>query len=282
MSELFEDLFGYAVNSGTIQSALERAYKKMAHVAEQIKTRALQSDCLHLDETGFQIAKKRNWLHVMSNADWTFLYPASSRGKQAIKDNLPQLYDYTGSVVHDCWSSYWSLHLAAHVLCNCHLLRELQAQIEQGSKWARRMHRLLMKLYQKQLNGELISPKSSQWRTYKNICNAALKEEPEPEKRSRGRPKKSKGLNLAQRFIKHQVPVLRFAMEPGIPFTNNQAERDIRPAKGKLKIAGCFRTWKGAHRYARILSVFSTWRKQNYHIFKELKAILNGNEFSFA
>jgi transposase len=282
ISELFEDFFGYAVNSGTIQSALNQAHHACEAVAEQIKTQALASACLHVDETGTQIEKERRWLHVMSNTQWTYLYAHASRGKKAILDSVPALFSYSGALVHDCWASYWSVRTTRHVLCNAHLLRELHALIEQGSSWAGQMHDLLMALYRKHCKGEQIHRRTHQWREYKRICQLALKEEPPPKKNARGKLKKSKGRNLAERFIKHQEAVLRFALEPDIPFTNNQAERDVRPAKGKQKVAGCFRSWKGAHRYARLQSVFSTWRKQGYDIFKELKAILNGNQFSFA
>ncbi|RME99530.1 MAG: hypothetical protein D6772_07595 [Bacteroidetes bacterium] len=80
---------------------------------------------------------------------------------------------------------------------------------------------------------------------YQRICQAALKEEPPPIKHKRGRSKNSKGRNLANRLLKYQTEVLRFALEENIPFSNNQAERDLRPIKGKQKVAGCFRTWRG-------------------------------------
>jgi len=46
--------------------------------------------------------------------------------------------------------------------------------------------------------------------------------------------------------------VLAFAFNKHVPFTNNLAERDIRPAKVKQKISNCFRTTNGADIYARI------------------------------
>ena len=55
--------------------------------------------------------------------------------------------------------------------------------------------------------------------------------------------------------------------EDDVPFTNNQAERDLRPAKVKQKVSGCFRTENGALVYARLQAVVSTFRKQGLQVF---------------
>ena len=60
-----------------------------------------------------------------------------------------------------------------------------------------------------------------------------------------------------------------------IPFTNNQAERDIRCVKINMKISGGFRTPQGANAYARIQSVISTLRKQNIDVFSSLWALFS-------
>ena len=74
---------------------------------------------------------------------------------------------------------------------------------------------------------------------------------------------------------------MSFSREADIPFTNNQAERDLRPAKGKIKVAGSFRSVHGAQYYARLQSVFSTWRKQGYNVFEELKTMITGGKPAF-
>ena len=55
-----------------------------------------------------------------------------------------------------------------------------------------------------------------------------------------------------------------------MPFTNNQAGRDIRMIKLRQKIYGCFRTDTGAQTFAILRTVLSTARKQGWNIFDAL------------
>lgn len=81
------------------------------------------------------------------------------------------------------------------------------------------------------------------------------------------------------RLEEHKESILAFTTFDNIPFTNNQAERDIRPVKTKIKIAGCFRTQSGATQYARIRGFISTARKHGQSIFKALKNTYQGLNF---
>lgn len=101
--------------------------------------------------------------------------------------------------------------------------------------------------------------------------------EPKPfkNKNKRGQPKATKRRNLLKRFKKHKKAILVFAFEHQIPFTNNQAEMDLRPTKTTLKIAGSFRIFDGAKRFSRISDFISTIRKHKRNVFKELKSVFN-------
>jgi transposase len=61
-----------------------------------------------------------------------------------------------------------------------------------------------------------------------------------------------------------------------VPFTNNQAERDIRMAKLQQKISGCFRSWKGAYIFSRIRGYLSTSGKHNVTSAEALNLLFNG------
>ncbi len=81
----------------------------------------------------------------------------------------------------------------------------------------------------------------------------------------RGRLAKSDAQNLHVALTKHEDEALRFARDPDVPFTNNRAERDIRMAKVRQKVSGCFRTLRHAQAYYRISSYLQSTAHQGYN-----------------
>jgi transposase len=97
--------------------------------------------------------------------------------------------------------------------------------------------------------------------------------------KKRGRKKQTKAQNLLDRLENHGDWGLAFLHDFQIPFTNNQAEQDIRMIKVKQKVSGSFRTFEGAELFATIRSYISTVRKQGRSIPRDLKAAIAGNPF---
>jgi len=90
----------------------------------------------------------------------------------------------------------------------------------------------------------------------------------------RGRKKQTKAQNLLDRLETHEDSVLAFLHYFRVPFTNNQAEQDIRMIKVKQKVSGAFRTFEGAGLFATIRSYISTVRMQGRSIFLELQTAI--------
>ena len=80
---------------------------------------------------------------------------------------------------------------------------------------------------------------------------------------------------VAERKMAGQL--LRFLYNPHVPFTNNQAERDLRMMKLKQKVSGGFRTTKGAEVFIRIRSFISTARKQGWDVFNSIFNAINSD-----
>jgi transposase len=79
---------------------------------------------------------------------------------------------------------------------------------------------------------------------------------------SRAGPAARDALRLARRFREHETTILRFVVDLAVPWTNNQAERDIRPVKIQQRTSGgCWRTLAGLADFAVVRSYLSTATK---------------------
>jgi transposase len=291
VSTLFCDLFGYDLNESTVLSNNQFMYESLAATEESIKTALLQSEVVHFDESGMKINKSLHWLHTACNAAYTYLFVHEKRGKKAHSDHHSILSSFKNWAIHDCFATYFGYKNAKHGLCNPHLLRELQFQIEQDKLWANQIHTFLLDLYSRTQKGTIpIQNIAIEKDIWKKMCTQAIEIEeillvartplPVPSlfdgikiPKKRGRKARGKALKLLDRLLEHTDSILAFAEFEQVPFSNNQAERDIRPIKTKLKISGCFRTTEGANRYARIQGFISTCRKNNLNVFEQLKLV---------
>ena len=114
IKQTISDLFNAPIACATTNRFSENVYKKLEDF-EGATLKALQGAPLkHLDETGFRVNGKTQWLHVASNEQWTY-YHYSPKRKSLLED-------VSGTVVHDHWRPYYQMDNVNHVLCNAHHL----------------------------------------------------------------------------------------------------------------------------------------------------------------
>jgi hypothetical protein len=131
-------------------------------------------------------------------------------------------------------------------------------------------------------NRAVLLPDRQTWeRELRYICQLADREEPPPKQGKRSKPKNTKGRNLLNRLTAHRDGWLAFAFTEDVPFSNNQAERDIRYLKTKQKVSITFQAINGAKRYVRIQSFTSTLRKHSMNVFRRLIDVLNKKDIVF-
>ena len=188
-----------------------------------------------------------------------------------------------GIIVHDHFKPYYILAGLRHALCNAHHLRELKALIEiEKEPWASKMFRLLLKACKVVANAKASGAVVLVERIKRRILSLydaivmrgwifheqlpPLVTLPE----SRGKRARRPGFNLLFRLRDFKKDVLRFLEDFAVPFTNNQAEQDIRMMKVKMKISGGFRTKDGADTFATLRSALSTARKHGWNILNAL------------
>jgi transposase len=273
LAALMADVFGVPLVTATIARISQDCAERFQGLAAAVRDRVAAAPVKHLDETGFRIGGRTQWLHIASTTLLTFYRVSTRRGSL--------LANLTGIVVHDHWKPYYTLTGVLHALCNAHHLRELKALVEiEKEDWACRMQRLLRRachavnLAREQdvpLKPRLIA--LIERRYIAIVADGLAFHEAQPaltKTRPRGRPPRRVGHNLLLRLSTYQQDVLRFLTDPRVPFTNNLAERDGRMMKLRQKISGGFRSDEGAKNFAVIRSVLSTARKQGWHILATL------------
>ena len=92
----------------------------------------------------------------------------------------------------------------------------------------------------------------------------------------RGKIAKSDAHNLWEWLNKYESAVLLFAEDSHVPFTNNRAEQDLRMAKVKQKVSGCFRSQLYAHAYCRISSYIQTMANAGHNPLIAIQMALDG------
>ena len=255
-------------------------------IVEMIPQKINKNPVVHCDETGVRVNAGLQWVHVLCTPKLTYYVLSEKRGSEAMLD-IDFLPGYTGVVVHDFWSSYFKVTKADHAMCGVHLLRELTGIYENYPEqtWAKEIYNELLTMCRAADFYNRHSEIESRHhymdclkKNYDAILEKAVLMNPIPkkEKEQYGRPKKGKIRSLIDRLQKYKDEVCRFADNPLVPFTNNQAERDLRMVKMKSKVIGTFRSEQGAKDFLTLKSLTSTAAKSGITAFNALLSLFHG------
>jgi transposase len=188
-------------------------------------------------------------------------------------------------LARDFWAPYPNFEVT-HAVCGAHLLRELTAAADTDDQagWAGGMDRLLGEINRVVIAGRAAGANTlgdqllaTYQRRYQDIIAAGWAANPDHRPGQRGRGRRPKHVNLLDRLDGHRDEVLRFVTDLRVPFTNNGTERDVRPLKIRLKVAGCLRTMTGAQNFCRLRSYLSTAGKQGHSAFAVQRMLHDGN-----
>jgi len=280
---LISDLTGSRPSTGWISSVLSSVAEVLVDVEKLIKSLIVLAHVVHVDETTSNINGARWWLHVAGTDKLTAYHLHRSRGRAAVTefDVLPA---FRGTVVHDALSVYDAYPSARHALCCAHIARELvaAAEADPDQVWPEQALRALHSLNtaahdarDQQLSAippEIADPLLRSWRHALLVGLAEHRRVP-------GR-RQSKTRNLLERLRDRDDQVLLFARDLAVPFTNNQAERDVRPTKTQMKISGCHRSETTAKAWLRVRGYISTVIKHGDNVLTALRDAITGNPWT--
>ena len=284
VQKLLTSMMDVVIAEATLLKFVLRVHQALETWETQAVDQILQASALHVDETSLRVDQKNHWIHVYSAGDITLKFLHRKRGKEAI-ESINLIPRYGGIIIHDCWSSYFAYAHCGHGLCGSHLLRELTFIVDaHGYRWAKNMKRLLQetcinvsKSPDKALTAIQLANLQKRYRAILTRGEKELPVIPPKPSGKRGKLAKSDAHNLWERFKAHEAAILLFAKEPHVAFTNNRAEQDLRMAKVKQKVSGCFRAEEYAHAYCRISSYLQTMANRGYNPLIAIQMALAGN-----
>jgi transposase len=191
---------------------------------------------------------------------------------------------YQGVIVRDGYAGYGHLTSALHAWCGVHLLRDLKGLYDfepSRQEWASRMATLLIEARdaaaaarqagQSVLDAAILDDLVARYRALSAAGLAANLYRRTATARDARR--------IARRFRTFEDLILRFATRPDLDiFSNNEAERTIRPVKVQQRgSGGCWRTLEGLAEFALVQSYLSTAAKWGISKLEALRALFNGN-----
>lgn len=287
-ADIIQSITGQRVSDGWITVCQERTSARLDPFITAVTAALCAANTVCCDETGFRFSGRRQWLHVCCTPTLTLMVCHAKRGFEGTSA-LNILPNYTGIAMHDNWATYFNFIASLHATCNEHHVRELDSVTERDHQpWAAVMKQILYDglEYKRQYHDkkhdippDLIAALTTRYEQCLNDAEAANPEPPAPPTQTgkRGPRKRGKTRSLIDRLRKRQQETLRFLHHQHVPWSNNQAERDIRPMKTQQKITGGFRTKIGATQFCRIRSYLSTAQKNHIHPCDAIASALAGN-----
>jgi transposase len=284
--ELLGKVLGAPVATGTLAAITAEGAAGLGRFAAQVRAQLVEAEVAHFDESGARVAGRLHWVHSASNERLSWFTVHGKRGAAAMDDGgvLP---GFRGVAVHDGWAPYWRYDQAAHALCNAHHLRELEeAAALPGQGWAAEMAEWLSVAHAAatrardagadRVEAKLLAGLLGRYDQIIAKGHAANPPAPRPPGH-RGRIKQPPAANLLGRLDARRGAVCRFLVDLRVPFSNNQAERDIRMVKLAQKISGCWRTLPGAQAFLLLRSYLSTGRKHGMNPLVILRRLFEGD-----
>lgn len=295
IGEVFADMWACPLPEGTVVRWIAQAARTLDPTMQLLKQRLLATRVTHVDETGIRIKGLLRWVHVTATK-WLTVYNWHPKRGQEAMNAIGVLPRYQGRAMHDRWHSY-DQYSCQHSVCGAHLLRDCLFVAEhEKQRWAQAMYEHLLRMKDAaddfRARGAQAVPQAQRDALvlqYFEVLQQGFAEHlalapPQlcPRLKKPGRKTQDASKNLLDALLARAEQVLAFLDDLSVPFTNNQAERDLRMMKVQQKISGTFRSEQGATAFCTIRSYLSTMRKQGRSMLAAMTAVFEGNPFSIA
>jgi len=283
VAEIMGQLFGASMAPGTVASMATRLAAQLGEFQDAVRERITGAGVAHFDETGFRVETSLMWVHSACAERYSLLIVHPKRGVAAM-DAMGVLAAFTGTAQHDAWAPYDTYTAATHALCASHLLRELIAVTETGTGGhlgtiamaEQAIGALLdLKTLAESAHTQGLTPDAASAARFGHHLRSAAWLGTAASA-ARGSEREKKHHALFTRIAARLEDYLRFVRDPAVDFDNNEAEREIRMCKLRIKVSGSMRSLRGAAEFCLIRSYLQTTKKHGIGWLEALTDAMRG------
>jgi transposase len=262
--------FGLEASRGGLCRALARMAGRAEPTYAELVKAARQSLVNGMDETGWKVGGRLQWLHVAVSAQVTVYAILPGRGYEQSVVILGAEYD--GFLVHDGWAPYYRFQFAFHQSCLSHLLRRCREMAQIASPAAAAFPLAVGDLLQSSL--ALRDRYAQGGISEHGLRTATGRLEAKLDRMLETRYRNPANHRLAKHLLHEQPWLFTFLYCPGLDATNNVGERAMRGMVMARKVWGGNRTWEGARTQQVLGSVLRTCWQQGKDAFTRLVVLL--------
>ena len=252
---------GIAISFATVCGILkEIGIHGLDAPARGILARIRRAKVLHVDETSISLNGDKAWI-------WIFLDPASnnvfytirkSRGADVLREILP---DWNGTIVADGWSAYSKFTVQR---CWAHIVRDADHLAKfYGTPAAidlsEQLHAIL---------GDALDASRHRDVRWRRKCVKKL------DRRVADLVEQHRRNYRLAKFVttldNARPGLFRFVIDPGIPHTNNAAERGLRELVVHRKIRGGIRSDDTMEWLGNLFTCVSTWKERGLDVMAKM------------
>jgi transposase len=277
-------LAGVAVSTGWMAGIRGKAagLVEASGFTERVRELLKTAPAIHADETPARAAGGTRYVHLACTRYLTHMH-TGDRSAEAI-DAGGVLPGYTGVIVRDGYAGYGHLTDALHAWCGVHLLRDLKGLYDfepAQQHWAAQMAALLIEARDAAAAARLAGQPALDTAVLQDLLTRyrALAAAGLAANLYRRTATGKDARRVARRFRTFEDLILRFATHPDLDiFSNNEAERTIRPVKVQQRgSGGCWRTLQGLAEFTLVQSYLSTAAKWGISKLDALRSLFGGH-----
>lgn len=275
VARLLEDLLQITLSTASVDALVQQASAALEDPYVKLLEHLDSSAVRHVDETSWRHPGQGAWLSVAAAADAAIFQISDRRDRLAAHALIGE--NPTGIIVTDRYGVYEYISLDQRQLCLCHILLsfiDLSERDGTPGKLGRPLADALTRVFKTTNDPDRDRSDLPRLRT-----DTATDREMIHElllKGSRCRDLRTR--RFCEGLLKHEQAFWTFTLVPGVPATNNIAERSLRGAVLWRKTSGGTQTFNGDRLVERLLTMRETCRLQGRRLHTYIASAITAHQ----